>query len=42
VFSFQLGKIRVFFSLSGKKLKDGKKSVAESFIGTTAVAEVSE
>lgn len=38
---FQLGELPIFFS-SEKKQKDGKGSFAESFIGTTAVAEVSE
>lgn len=38
----RLGEIPTFFSLSEEKQKDGKRSFAESFFGTAAVAEVSE
>lgn len=42
MFSFQLGELLRFLLLSGKKQKGGKRSFAESFIGITAVTEVSE
>lgn len=48
VFSFQLVELLTLlilltlFSLSEKKQKNGKRSFAESLIGTTEVAEVSE